>query len=136
MNHQATGCCCTCHCMYFLVQLLLLLMILFLLFLFYDPCCFHTVIAIVAIDVIVAVAPDAVDFAAIIITVVIMYVYAVNVAVYSIDAPSAANITVFVSCLVYAVALVLLLFLCSGYLVTRFYFSLANILILINYHPV
>ena len=99
--------------MYFLVQLLLLLMILFLLFLFYDPCCFHTVIAIVAIDVIVAVAPDAVDFA-VIIAVVIMYVYAVNVAVYSIDAPSTANISVFVSCLVYAVALVLLLFLCSG----------------------
>ena len=43
-----------------------------------------------------------------------MYVYAVNVAVYSIDAPPAANITVFVSCLVNAVALVLLLFLCSG----------------------
>ena len=113
MNHQATGCCCTCHCMYFLVQLLLLLMILF----FYVPCFFLTVIAVVAIDVIVVVAPDAVDFAddfAVIIAVVIMYVYAVNVAVYSIDAPSAANITVFVSCLVNAVALVLLLFLCSG----------------------
>ena len=95
--------------MYFLVQLLLLLMILF----FYVPCFFLTVIAVVAIDVIVAVAPDAVDFA-VIIAVVIMYVYAVNVAVYSIDAPSAANITVCVSCLVNAVASVLLLFLCSG----------------------
>lgn len=80
---------------------------------FYVPCFFLTVIAVVAIDVIVAVAPDAVDFA-VIIAVVIMYVYAVNVAVYSIDAPSTANISVFVSCLVYAVALVLLLFLCSG----------------------